>query len=505
MTRIAYLVTSAHEMTLADGTLYPTGYLVEEALKPYERFKAAEFDVTVITPDGQPPHAEPYGLSWFFHYPDADKDYLASVVRTFAHDVDDIRLTLYQNTQLGLAAARRVAALLQANGYAAAEAHRIVSAAAKTAWRQDRQFADVLTEDGSHGLTREQIQAEVDAQRADSERLADERHRKLQEMPDFRHPVALSSLTDAELEEFDAVFVPGGHGSMVDLSDSPEAGRLLAALHRKGALIAALCHGPAVLLSAPERADGLWLFDGYRMTSFTDDEENRTRPGRLGMAWLLDTALKNAGAVFDDGPTAWASHVVVDRNLITGQNAGSTEATADAVVKKLRASGSQAAPAAGPAATASGTPPAGSQVVTRSPAQTVRAFLDAFARHDIDSAMAVVASQVSVTVHPLGLHAVGADALRGVLADLLRGFPDLMISVKGVISTGHVVTALFKAEGTQAADYAGAINQEKHLDIDQAWRFVAENGLITDVTAYWCQAQLYRRLAVKRYDQIAIV
>jgi putative intracellular protease/amidase len=54
------------------------------------------------------------------------------------------------------------------------------------------------------------------------------------------------------------------------------------------------------------------------------------------MEWLLDVALKNAGAVFDDGPSAWISHVVVDRNLVTGQNPGSTEATADAVIKKLR-------------------------------------------------------------------------------------------------------------------------------------------------------------------------
>jgi steroid delta-isomerase-like uncharacterized protein len=290
---------------------------------------------------------------------------------------------------------------------------------------------------------------------------------------------------------------------MVDLSDNPDAGRLLAALYRKGALIAALCHGPAVLLSAPERADGLWLFDGYRMTSFTDEEESRTRPGRLGMAWLLDTALKNAGAVFDDGPSAWASHVVVDRNLITGQNAGSTEATADAVIKKLHAPAGQAAPA-GPAAALMSTPPMAGQAVIRSPAQTVQAFLDAFARHDIDAAVAVADPQVSVTVHPLGLHAVGADTLRRVLADLLSGFPDLMISVSRIITTGDVVTALFKAEGTQAADYAGVINQEKHLDIDQAWRFVAGDGLITELTAYWCQAQLYRRLAVKRYDQIAI-
>jgi putative intracellular protease/amidase len=54
-------------------------------------------------------------------------------------------------------------------------------------------------------------------------------------------------------------------------------------------------------------------------------------------------ALKNAGAVFDDGPAAWDSHVVVDRNLITGQNPGSTEAIADAVVKKLRAPARQVA------------------------------------------------------------------------------------------------------------------------------------------------------------------
>ena len=59
-------------------------------------------------------------------------------------------------------------------------------------------------------------------------------------------------------------------------------------------------------------------------------------------------------------------------------------------------------------------------------------------------------------------------------------------------------------EGTQATDYAGAINQEKHLDIDQAWRFTVTGGEITGVTAYWCQQQLYRRLAVKRFDAISI-
>ena len=145
-----------------------------------------------------------------------------------------------------------------------------------------------------------------------------------------------------------------------------------------------------------------------------------------------------------------------------------------------------------------------SPVLTSTPTQTVQAFLDAFARHDIDAAIALVDPQVPVTVHPFGLYDSGADVLRTVLADLVRAFPDLLITVSRVITTGNVVTALFKTEGTQAADYAGAINQEKHLDIDQAWRFVVRGGLITEATGYWCQAQLYRRLAVKRYDEIAI-
>ena len=138
------------------------------------------------------------------------------------------------------------------------------------------------------------------------------------------------------------------------------------------------------------------------------------------------------------------------------------------------------------------------------PAQIVETFLDALAHRDVDAAMAIVDSQAAVTVHPFGLNDKGADALRSVLADLVRAFPDLMISVSRVIAAGDVVTALFKAEGTQSADYAGAINQEKHLDIDQAWRFVVSDGLIRQVDAYWCQAQVYRRLAVKRYDEIAI-
>ena len=143
--------------------------------------------------------------------------------------------------------------------------------------------------------------------------------------------------------------------------------------------------------------------------------------------------------------------------------------------------------------------------LTAVPATTAQAFLGALGDHDVAAAMALTDPQVAVVVHPLGVRGTGRGTLHAVLADLVAAFPDLLLTVSRLIVTDGVVTALFKVEGTQAADYAGVVNQEKHIDLDQAWRFTVADGVITAVTAYWCQQQLYRRLAVKRFDQITIV
>lgn len=337
MPRLLFLVSSARELPLADGSSHVTGYFAEEALTPYERFAAAGIDIDVATPDGNEPYADPYGLDPIFHYPDDDEDFLGSITRSFAHDVDDIRLTLRHLTELGLIGARRVFLAMRAKGTSPEEARQLVSRAAKISWQSDRDVADVLIGEGLAGpLTRNEvdqaIESVIDESRQESERVA----RTLGELPGFQHPLNLAEITTEEMAAYDGVFAPGGHGPMVDLADNPDVGRLLAVLHEKGAPIASLCHGPALLLSAPANLDGQWIFDGYRVTAFTDEEESQTPPGMLGMTWLLETALRNAGAVFDDARAAWTSHVVVDRNVITAQNPNSAKAAADAVLKSLQ-------------------------------------------------------------------------------------------------------------------------------------------------------------------------
>ena len=336
MPRLLFLVSSAREMELANGTTYETGYFADEALTPYERFMEAGVDVVVATPDGRSPYADPYGLEEIFHYPDDDEDFLNSITRTFAHDVDDIRLTLRHLTELGMISARRVFDRLKEAGMHPMEARKLISRAAATSWRNDSQFLDALeAEELPESISRSGLEAALAEVLADSQAESARVKGALDALPSFVSPTNLSTMTDEEIAEFDAVFVPGGHGPMVDMADNPDVTRVIGILHQKQAAIASVCHGPAFLLSAPANLDGQWMFDGYRVTSFTDEEEDQTRPGQQGLSWYLESALRNAGAVFDDGRSAWASHVVVDRNLITAQNPGSADAVADAVLKSL--------------------------------------------------------------------------------------------------------------------------------------------------------------------------
>ncbi|RKR75680.1 type 1 glutamine amidotransferase domain-containing protein [Frondihabitans australicus] len=151
-------------------------------------------------------------------------------------------------------------------------------------------------------------------------------------------PVALESVNP---DDYDAVYVAGGHGPMEDLADNPTIGAIYAALApQKGKVVAAVCHGVGALLPA-KATDGSWIFAGRKITGFTDEEETALGFGDKA-PWLLETRLRGAGADFVGGP-AFGPHVIVDGNLVTGQNPASARPSAEAVVTALAALASQAA------------------------------------------------------------------------------------------------------------------------------------------------------------------
>ncbi|SNQ47139.1 conserved hypothetical protein [Frankia canadensis] len=145
---------------------------------------------------------------------------------------------------------------------------------------------------------------------------------------EMRRPI---QIRDARLADYDAVYFPGGHGPMEDLWNDADAGRLLTAALASGKPLAVVCHAPAALLAT--RIHGVSPFAGYRVTGFTNDEENAVGLGPKAR-WLLEDALNDLGVHFTRGEI-WKPYTVVDRNLYTGQNPASAAVLAQRLLAVL--------------------------------------------------------------------------------------------------------------------------------------------------------------------------
>ncbi|MCZ8114617.1 MAG: type 1 glutamine amidotransferase domain-containing protein [Silanimonas sp.] len=161
---------------------------------------------------------------------------------------------------------------------------------------------------------------------------------------------ALPDVLASGLDRYAAVFIPGGHAPMIDLANNPLVGDVLRHFHANGKPTAAICHGPITLLAAQDdpagyerrlgnadtgRAQG-WIYSGYRMTIFADAEEAAFEASLNGdkLRYYPARAMATAGGDMRFAKP-WAPHVVVDRELITGQNPFSDRALADALIAAL--------------------------------------------------------------------------------------------------------------------------------------------------------------------------
>ena len=140
-------------------------------------------------------------------------------------------------------------------------------------------------------------------------------------------------LTDISADDFDAVFYPGGHGPLWDLTNDIDSIALIEEFWDSKKPIAAVCHAPAVLLNAKDE-NGNYLIKGKRVTGFTNSEESAVKLTDV-VPFLLEDELIKKGGLYSKKED-WASYSVTDGLLITGQNPGSSEAVAESLLKLLQ-------------------------------------------------------------------------------------------------------------------------------------------------------------------------
>jgi putative intracellular protease/amidase len=152
-------------------------------------------------------------------------------------------------------------------------------------------------------------------------------------------PVAGQALADTQRltridpADFDAVFYCGGLGPVFDLTDDPGSIALLEAMDRANKPIAAVCHGLAALRK-PRRANGAPLVAGRAVTAFSNSEELSVNGPDL-VPWFVEDEMRRLGGHYSRAAD-WSAHVVVDGNLITGQNPASSTGCAQEVLNALQ-------------------------------------------------------------------------------------------------------------------------------------------------------------------------
>ena len=144
-------------------------------------------------------------------------------------------------------------------------------------------------------------------------------------------------LTDVSADEYDAIFYPGGHGPLWDLSEDRDSIGLIETLYAAGKPVAAVCHGPAAFRRA-KAPDGSPLVRGKSVTGFSDTEEAAAGLTDV-VPFLVEDMLKQEGGEYSKAAD-WQPYAVTDGNLITGQNPASSADTARALQAQLAAAAS---------------------------------------------------------------------------------------------------------------------------------------------------------------------
>lgn len=139
-------------------------------------------------------------------------------------------------------------------------------------------------------------------------------------------------LNEIDINSYDAVFYPGGHGPLWDLADDTHSIKIIEDAIASGKPVAAVCHAPGVLKNV-KGTDGKPLVNGKKVTGFTNSEEEAVGLTDI-VPFLVENMLKQNGGIYAKGAD-WGEFVLEDGLLITGQNPASSEKAAEMLLQKL--------------------------------------------------------------------------------------------------------------------------------------------------------------------------
>lgn len=176
-------------------------------------------------------------------------------------------------------------------------------------------------------------QVPIDPMSLEEDALTDDTKRFSEDSHAASALASTMALKNVSADEFDAVFYPGGHGPLWDLSDNIESQTLIENMLQNDKPVAAVCHAPIVLKNVKD-TNGEPYIKGRDVTGFTNSEEEAVELTNV-VPYLVEDELKKQGGDFSKKGD-FEPHVVQSGKLITGQNPPSSKPAADALIKALQ-------------------------------------------------------------------------------------------------------------------------------------------------------------------------
>lgn len=162
----------------------------------------------------------------------------------------------------------------------------------------------------------------------------DEISKKYWENPEFKDMLEHADrLDEVSAQQFDCVYLAGGHGAMYDFPDNAVLKAILKKQYESGKMVAAICHGVSGLLNV-RLSDGEYMIKGKKLTGFSWFGEILARR-KKEVPFNLEAQLKERGADYEKGLIPMTPKVVVDDNLVTGQDPFSSKEMAKVVMQQL--------------------------------------------------------------------------------------------------------------------------------------------------------------------------
>ena len=143
--------------------------------------------------------------------------------------------------------------------------------------------------------------------------------RKFQKDPDGISLLAHSlSLDEVKADNYDMVYVGGGHGALWDFPDSVALKQLLDDFIGQQKIVGLVSHGVAALLALQNNSTGEPFVKGRHLTGFSNSEQKVVGLTDV-VPFSLESRLVADGALYTKGDD-FRTHTVMDGKIISGQN-----------------------------------------------------------------------------------------------------------------------------------------------------------------------------------------